>query len=130
MYPDVLLCIDGKWTKAADGRTIPVLNPATEEKIGSLAQAGRADLDAALEAAARGFAAWRQVSAYERAKVMRRAAELLRERLETIAQLMTQEQGKPLAQARLETGVGADIIERSEERRVGKECRSRWSPYH
>lgn len=111
MYPDVLLCIDGKWTKSADGRSIPVVNPATEERIGSVAHAGRADLDAALEAAARGFAAWRQVSAYERSKIMRRAAELLRERLEQTAQLMTLEQGKPLAQARLETGIGADIIE-------------------
>jgi succinate-semialdehyde dehydrogenase/glutarate-semialdehyde dehydrogenase len=111
MYPDVLLCINGAWTKAADGRTIPVVNPATEEVIGSVAHAGRADLDAALDAAAKGFATWRKVSAYERSKVMRRAADLLRERAEKVAQLMTQEQGKPLAQARLETGVGADIID-------------------
>jgi succinate-semialdehyde dehydrogenase/glutarate-semialdehyde dehydrogenase len=111
MYADVLLCINNIWTKAADGRTIPVVNPATEEVIGSVSHAGRADLDVALEAAAKGFAAWRKVSAYERSKVMRRAADLLRERTEQVAQLMTQEQGKPLAQARLETGVGADIIE-------------------
>ncbi|HKP23880.1 MAG TPA: NAD-dependent succinate-semialdehyde dehydrogenase [Dongiaceae bacterium] len=111
MYPDVLLCINGMWTKAAEGRTIPVVNPATEEVIGSVAHVGRPELDAALDAAAKGFAAWRKVSAYERSKVMRRAADLLRERAETVAQLMTQEQGKPLAQARLETGVGADIID-------------------
>jgi succinate-semialdehyde dehydrogenase / glutarate-semialdehyde dehydrogenase len=111
MYPDVLLCINGAWTKAADGRTIPVVNPATEEVIGSVAHAGRADLDAALDAAAKGFAAWRKVSAYERSKMMRRAADLLRERAEKVAQLMTLEQGKPLAQARMETGVGADIID-------------------
>ena len=111
MYPDVLLCIDGQWTKAADGRAIPVLNPATEERIGSVAHAGRADLAAALAAASRGFAAWRQVSAYERSKILRRAAALLRERAETVAQLMTLEQGKPLAQARLETAVGSDSIE-------------------
>ena len=111
MYPDVLLCIDGKWTKAAAGRTIPVINPATEEAIGSVAHAGRADLDAALAAAERGFAAWRKVSPYDRSKVMRRAAELLRERAETVAQLMTLEQGKPLAQSRMETAAGSDIIE-------------------
>ncbi len=111
MYPDVLLCINGVWTKAADGRTIPVVNPATEEVIGSVAQAGRADLDAALDAAAKGFAAWRRVSAYERSRVMRKAADLLRERADKVAQLMTREQGKPLAQARLETGVGSDIID-------------------
>ena len=111
MYPDVLLCIDGRWTRSADGRSIPVVNPATEEVVGSVAHAGRPELDAALAAAEKGFAVWRQVSAYERSKVMRRAAALLRERLETIARLMTVEQGKPVAQARLETGVGADIIE-------------------
>ena len=111
MYSDVLLCINGVWTKAADGRTIPVVNPATEEVIGTVAHAGQADLDAALEAAAKGFAAWRKVSPYERSKVMRRAADLLRERAERVAQLMTLEQGKPLAQARLETGVGSDIID-------------------
>ncbi len=111
MYPDVLLSIDGAWTKAADRRAILVVNPATEEIIGSVAHAGRADLDAALDAAERGFAAWRKISAYERSKVMRRAAELLRERAEKVAQLMTLEQGKPLAQARLETGVASDIIE-------------------
>ena len=59
----------------------------------------------------KGFAAWRKVSAYERSKMMRRAADLLRERAEKVAQLMTLEQGKPLAQARMETGVGADIID-------------------
>jgi succinate-semialdehyde dehydrogenase / glutarate-semialdehyde dehydrogenase len=98
--------------QVADGGTIPVVNPATEEIIGSVAHAGLCDLDAALASAEKGFAAWRQVSAYERSKVMRRAAELLREWLETIAQLMTLEQGKPVAQARLETGVGADIYGR------------------
>ena len=111
MYPDVLLCIDGKWTKSADGRTIPVINPATEETIGSVAHAGRADLDAALAAAERGFAAWRKVSPYERSKMMRRAADLLRERAEKVAQLMTLEQGKPLAQSRMETAAASDIIE-------------------
>ena len=111
MYPDVLLSIDGRWTKSADGRTLPVVNPATEEVIGSVAHAGRADLDAALAAAERGFAAWRKVPAYERSKVLRRAAELLRERAEKVAQLMTLEQGKPLAQSRMETAAASDIIE-------------------
>lgn len=111
MYPDVLLCIDGKWRAAADGRSIPVLNPATEEVIGSVAYAGHSDLDAALVSAERGFAAWRKVSAFERGKIMRQAATLLRDRAENIARLMTLEQGKPLVQARLETAAGADIID-------------------
>jgi succinate-semialdehyde dehydrogenase/glutarate-semialdehyde dehydrogenase len=111
MYPDVLLCIDGKWRAAADGRTISVLNPATEEVIGSVAHAGHSDLDTALASAEMGFAAWRKMSAFERGKIMRRAATLLRDRADDIARLMTLEQGKPLAQARLETAAGADIID-------------------
>jgi succinate-semialdehyde dehydrogenase/glutarate-semialdehyde dehydrogenase len=88
-----------------------VLNPATGEQIGTLARAERADLDRALAAADRGFKVWRNTSAYERAKIMRAAANLLRERAEGIAQLMTMEQGKPLAESRMETLAGADIIE-------------------
>ena len=111
MYPDVLLLIDGTWTAAASGRTLAVVNPATGETIGSVAHAGRDDLDRALAAAERGFRVWRKVSAYDRAKVMRRAADLLRDRAERIARLMTLEQGKPLAEAKGETLAGADVID-------------------
>ena len=110
-YPNVQLFIDGKWRPAASGKTIPVLNPATEEPVGTVAHAGKADLDEALAAADKGFKAWRVVSAYERSKVMRKAADLIRERADAIATLMTMEQGKVLAEARLETMVAADIIE-------------------
>jgi len=111
MYPNVQLHIDGQWTGAASGRTLEVLNPATGEVNGLLAHAGTDDLDRALEATARGFAAWRKVSAFDRSKVMRKAAELLRERADGIARLMTLEQGKPLAEARMETLFSADIID-------------------
>ncbi len=111
MYRDVLLLIDGKWRPSSSGETIPVINPATEEVIGSVAHASRADLDEALAAAEKGFAVWRKVSAYERSKVMRKAAELMRERLETIAKLMTIEQGKPLGEAMMETRNAADVID-------------------
>lgn len=111
MYPNVLLCIGGEWRAAADGRTIPVVDPATEETIGSVAHASKADLDSALQAAEHGFAVWRRISAFERAKIMRAAAALLRERAETVAKFMTLEQGKPLVQSRLETLAGADIID-------------------
>ncbi len=111
MYPNVQLHIDGQWTGAASGRTLEVLNPATGEVNGLLAHAGTDDLDRALEATVRGFAAWRKVSAFDRSKVLRRAADLLRERAEGIARLMTLEQGKPLAEARMETLFGADIID-------------------
>src|SRR6202008_3140775 len=69
------------------------------------------DLDHALEAARKGFEVWRATSAYDRAKVMRKAANLVRERAEAIARIMTQEQGKILAESRLEVLVTADIIE-------------------
>jgi len=111
MYQDVLLHIAGNWTASAEGRILEVVNPATEEVIGTLARAGVADLDAALAAAATGFAMWRETSAFERSKVMRRAAELVRERSEAIATLMTMEQGKPLAEARLEIAGSADVID-------------------
>ena len=111
MYPDVQLFIDGAWTPSAGGKTLDVSNPATGEVLGRLAHAERPDLDRALAAAERGFNAWRKVPAYERSKVMRRAAGLIRERLDHIAALLTREQGKPLAEAMGETLVAADVIE-------------------
>jgi len=110
-YPNVQLFIDGKWRPAASGRTIPVLNPATEENVGTVAHADRSDLDEALAAAEKGFKAWRVVSPYERSKVMRKAAGLIRERADMIATLMTMEQGKVLAEARIETLSAADTTE-------------------
>ncbi|MEO5932675.1 MAG: NAD-dependent succinate-semialdehyde dehydrogenase [Duganella sp.] len=110
-YPDVRLLIDNEWREATGGKTIPVLNPATGQTIGSVAHAGIADLDLALAAAQRGFDAWRRIPAFERTAIMRRAAGLLRERADDIARLLTQEQGKPLAQARGEALAGADIID-------------------
>jgi len=110
-YPDTLLFIDGSWRASGDGRTIPVVDPATEEAIGCVAHAGRGDLDEALAAADRGFAVWRDVSGYDRARIMRKAAGLLRERRDRIAWLMTREQGKPLAQAGAEIMLAADIVD-------------------
>jgi len=111
MYNDVLLHIDGQWRPATGGRTIPVLNPATEEQIGTVPHASEADLDEALEAAKRGFATWKKVSAFDRSKLMRKAAELLRSRADSIARLMTLEQGKPLPEAKMEVMAGADVID-------------------
>jgi succinate-semialdehyde dehydrogenase/glutarate-semialdehyde dehydrogenase len=108
-YSDVSLFIDGAWGQA--GGPIDILNPATGERIGGLANATRADLDRALGAAARAFPSWSRTSAFERYKIMRRSAEILRSRADEIAELMTLEQGKPLAQARLETLSGADLID-------------------
>lgn len=110
-YPDTQLLIDGAWRPAAGGRTIPVVNPATGQAIGTVAWADKSDLDAALAAASRGFEVWRKMSAYDRAKLMRRAADNLRGKADEIAVLMTLEQGKPLAQSRMETLAAADIID-------------------
>src|SRR5580693_6142555 len=111
MYSDVLLFIDGQWTKAAGGRSIPVVNPATGDSIGSVAHADKSDLDRALEAADKGFRQWRRVSAFDRSKLMRKAADLLRERADKIAPLLTMEQGKPLPEAKGEVLAGADVID-------------------
>src|ERR1700742_5094801 len=111
MYQDVLLFIDGQWTKAAGGRSIPVVNPATGEPIGTVAHADKSDLDRALEAAEKGFKAWKKVSAFDRSKGMRKAADLLRSRADAIAPLLTLEQGKPLPEAKGEVLAAADVID-------------------
>ncbi|MCO5066302.1 MAG: NAD-dependent succinate-semialdehyde dehydrogenase [Rhizobiaceae bacterium] len=110
-YQDTLLHIGGRWSEGSGGGRIPVLNPATEETIGWVAKAEKADLEQAVAAAVKGFQVWRRVSAFERSKVMRKAADIIRERTEDIARAMTTEQGKPLAQARLETLTAADMTE-------------------
>lgn len=110
-YPNTQLLIGGQWRDAADGRTIPVFNPATAKEIGLVAHAAIADLDQALAAAQSGFEVWRDTPALTRQKVMRVAATLMRERCESIASVLTQEQGKPLHEARSEIMAAADIID-------------------
>lgn len=108
-YPNVQLYIDGAWRNGS--RDTAVINPASEAEIGRLALAGESELALAADAAARGFKEWRKVSPYERSKIMRRAAQIIRERAADIAAIMTMEQGKPLGEARIETLSAADIIE-------------------
>ena len=104
-YPNTQLFINGQWQDAADGRTLAVFNPASGKEIGRVAHASKADLDKALEAAQKGFETWRDMTAADRSKIMRKAAGLMRERAGEIAPLLTQEQGKPLAEAKGEIGV-------------------------
>jgi succinate-semialdehyde dehydrogenase/glutarate-semialdehyde dehydrogenase len=111
MYPNTLLYINGQWCAAASGRVLPVVNPADHKQIGTVSYAEEADLDRALEAAEKGFKAWRKVSAFERCKIMRKAADLLRARVETVATCMTFEQGKPIGEAKQEVLAGADVID-------------------
>ena len=110
-YSNTQLFIGGKWRPAQSGRVLEVINPATEEVIGTVAHAGQADLDEALAAAAAGFKAWRAIAPFERCRIMRKAAAIMRERNEEIAPLLTMEQGKTLAEARIEAMLAADIIE-------------------
>lgn len=110
-YPNTQLFIDGQWQDAADGRTLAVFNPATGREIGRVAHAGIVDLDRALAAAQKGFEKWRDVPAAERAKIMRKAAVLMRERAGEIGAMLTQEQGKPLAEAKGEAMASGDIID-------------------
>ena len=110
-YPSTRLFIAGAWQDAADGKTLAVFNPANGLEIGRVAHAGIPDLDRALAAAQKGFETWRDVPAVERAKTMRRAAVLMRERADEIAAVLTQENGKPLAEAKVEAMSAADIIE-------------------
>src|SRR5579863_2720363 len=95
-YDDVLLLIDGKWREAVAGERMPVIDPATEKQIGWVSLARIADLEAALAAALRGFLAWRRAPPLVRAKVLASTAQLLRERMDRITRLLSQQQGKPL----------------------------------
>ncbi|MDH4985340.1 NAD-dependent succinate-semialdehyde dehydrogenase [Aminobacter anthyllidis] len=108
-YPDLQLYIGGAWRRTAE--TLPVINPADESVIGAVPVASTHDLDAALEAAERGFAVWRKTSPARRAEVLRKAAALLRDRIDEIARDITREHGKPFQQARLEVIRGAEFFE-------------------
>ncbi|WP_322041931.1 NAD-dependent succinate-semialdehyde dehydrogenase [Paraburkholderia sp. J67] len=108
-YPDTQIYVDGAWRAGA--KTIAVIDPATEAEIGRLSLASEQDLSDAAEAAARAFNQWRKVSPLERSKIMRRAADLLRERAGDIAAIMTREQGKPVGEAKGEVLAGGDVID-------------------
>jgi succinate-semialdehyde dehydrogenase / glutarate-semialdehyde dehydrogenase len=111
MYEPLALLIDGRFIEAKSRDGASVLNPATGEPLATLPHATTADLDDALRAAARAFPLWRAVPAVERGRILRRAADLMRERAEAGAAILTMEQGKPLAEARLEVLFAADVIE-------------------
>jgi succinate-semialdehyde dehydrogenase/glutarate-semialdehyde dehydrogenase len=111
MVSRIDLYIDGEWTAGAAGRTLPFWNPATREPIGEVAVAEVADLDRALDAAARAFRTWRKTSAFERYRILRKAAELLRARVEEVGLSLTREEGKTLAEAKGEVASAADLID-------------------
>jgi succinate-semialdehyde dehydrogenase/glutarate-semialdehyde dehydrogenase len=107
-YPQLKLYIGGEW-KTADGA--PVINPADESVLGTVPHATRADLDDALAAAEQGFRVWSRTAPSKRAEIILKAVQIMRERAEEMAVAMTLEQGKPIAQSRLEILRGCEIIE-------------------
>jgi succinate-semialdehyde dehydrogenase/glutarate-semialdehyde dehydrogenase len=117
-YDKLHLYIDGEWLGPQGRKTGNVVNPATGETIGTLPHASKADLDRALDAAQRGFQSWRKVSPNERAKVLRKAAELIRERADHIATVMTMEEGKTIGESKMEVLGSAEVFEW-----MAEECR-------
>lgn len=111
MYDQFGLLIDNSWKPSADGATMPVFSPVSEEEIGRVASASAEDIGTAIESASRGFTVWRDTPAWSRSKIMRKTSDLIRERLESIAHMMSTETGKPLAEARGETNAAADQFE-------------------
>lgn len=110
-YTKLELFIDGRFRSGEGRATEPVFNPATAGVLADLPHASSADLDEALAAADRAFPAWASTTALERSAVMRRSAQIIRDRIEAIAVTMTLEQGKPLAEAKGELLHAADVID-------------------
>lgn len=110
-YIQPALHIDGEWITNTSGGTLEVRNPADETRLGDLPLAGVAELDRALDAAQRGFKIWKETSAWDRCQALLRVAQLVRERHERMAELMTLDQGKPIQESRMEAKAAADHIE-------------------
>jgi len=103
------MLIDGAWADRP-AKQFDVFNPATGERIQGVADADAEDATAAVEAAARALPGWSGRTAYERSEILYRAWQLMTERSEALAQIMTEEQGKPLRAARIEVKYGADFL--------------------
>lgn len=110
-YGNSQLYVGGQWRDGATGESLPVINPATGATIGQVACAARSDLEQAIAAAETGFAQWAAMSAYDRSRMIRGAAQGLRDDLEGIARILTTDEGKPLAEARMEVAACADLLD-------------------
>ena len=111
MYSRFGQFIDGKWQPSSDKETYNVINPATEEVIGKASKASSADIEKALKSAEKGFLIWKKFSPWDRAAIIRKIADLMREKKEVLAKWLTLEVGKPLAEGIGEVGGAADIFE-------------------
>jgi len=111
MADNMQMYINGQWADARSGKTLGVLNPATEEVLADVPYGGRDDVREAVEAAGAAFKTWSKTTAYERAAVLKKTADLMRERQEQIAQQLTREQGKTLVESRGEITQSANNFE-------------------
>ncbi|USU18868.1 NAD-dependent succinate-semialdehyde dehydrogenase [Paraburkholderia fungorum] len=110
-YDSLYLFIDGEWIAASERDTAPVVNPASLQELGRVPLATGADLEQALQTAKRAFDVWRNTVPAERARILREGANLIRERAAHIAELLTLEEGKPLAESRDEVLRAAEYFE-------------------
>ena len=121
------LYIDGQWRQAADGRLIEVVDPSTERVIAEVPDAAMVDVEAAVEAAARAAAGWSQTPPRKRSEILRRCFELMTQRSETLAALISIENGKALRDARGEVAYAAEFFRWNAEEAV-RLARSRGLP--
>lgn len=111
MYATLEMLIDGRFTRGSSGKSEPVINPATEQTLAELPHAAKSDLEAAVAAAEKGFNAWKAMSAFDRYRILRKGADIMRGRADAIAKVLTMEQGKILAEAKIEVVTSADILD-------------------
>jgi acyl-CoA reductase-like NAD-dependent aldehyde dehydrogenase len=105
------LFINAEWVDALDGKTYDLINPSTEELISKISSAGDRDTVRAIDAASEAFKSWRFTTPYVRAEILKKAATYIRENINSIAQDMVLESGKPLTEAKGEFGVAANLFE-------------------
>ena len=111
LYQEFGLLLEGQWRPASDQKTLTVISPATEEAVGTVPAASAADVTTALRTTQTAFYAWAQVPAWEKAAILRKAADLLRAWNDEAAQIMSAETGKPLMEAQAEVKAAADQFE-------------------
>jgi succinate-semialdehyde dehydrogenase/glutarate-semialdehyde dehydrogenase len=102
--------IGGEWVQADSGATIDVINPATGLKIGTVPKAGKAETRRAIEAAEQAFKSWRKTTALERSKLLRKLHDAIMDNQDVLAELLTIEQGKSLAESKGEIGSSAAYV--------------------
>jgi succinate-semialdehyde dehydrogenase/glutarate-semialdehyde dehydrogenase len=107
----VNLMIDGRWTRAVTGQSIDIVNPATEEVVATACQAGREDTASAITAAGKGLDTWSRVAPWDRSRLLRKAASLLEDRSQAIAERIVRHCGKPMAQALAETRAATEVMD-------------------